>query len=58
MSEELQAEFDQGESGASNVYPAQCSSLRKNGYVVIKVSTAWCCKQVLIISFKYNLFSS
>lgn len=37
MSEELQADFEGGDSGASNVYPAQCSSLRKNGHVVIKV---------------------
>ncbi|XP_047488766.1 eukaryotic translation initiation factor 5A-1-like isoform X1 [Penaeus chinensis] len=36
MSEELQADFEGGDSGASNVYPAQCSSLRKNGHVVIK----------------------
>ncbi|XP_018014450.1 eukaryotic translation initiation factor 5A [Hyalella azteca] len=36
MSEELNAEFETAESGVSNVYPAQCSSLRKNGYVVIK----------------------
>jgi len=36
MSEELQADFEGGDSGASKVYPAQCSSLRKNGYVVIK----------------------
>lgn len=36
MSEELQNEFEQADAGASKVYPAQCSSLRKNGYVVIK----------------------
>ncbi|KAK7082326.1 Eukaryotic translation initiation factor 5A-1 [Halocaridina rubra] len=36
MSEELQADFDGGDAGASDVYPAQCSSLRKNGHVVIK----------------------
>jgi len=36
MSEELNTDFEGGESGASEVYPAQCSSLRKNGYVVIK----------------------
>merc|ERR1712105_523329 len=36
MSEELQADFEGGDAGASNVYPAQCSSLRKNGHVVIK----------------------
>lgn len=36
MSEELQAEFESADSGASKVFPAQCSSLRKNGYVVMK----------------------
>ncbi|XP_064610474.1 eukaryotic translation initiation factor 5A-1-like [Liolophura sinensis] len=28
--------FDTVESGASNTYPAQCSSLRKGGHVVMK----------------------
>ncbi|MPC26744.1 Eukaryotic translation initiation factor 5A [Portunus trituberculatus] len=36
MSEELQTDFEGGDAGASKVYPAQCSSLRKNGHVVIK----------------------
>jgi len=36
MSEELQADFESADSGASKVFPAQCSSLRKNGYVVMK----------------------
>merc|ERR1712168_1160959 len=37
MSEELgDNTFETAESGASNVYPAQCSTLRKNGYVCIK----------------------
>merc|ERR1712008_508247 len=36
MSEELATDFGGGDSGASNVYPAQCSSLRKNGFVCIK----------------------
>merc|ERR1712142_517356 len=37
MSEELgDNTFETAESGASTVYPAQCSSLRKNGYVCIK----------------------
>lgn len=30
------ANFSSGESGASDTYPAQCSSLRKNGHVMIK----------------------
>jgi len=29
-------DFDSGSSGASLSYPVQCSSLRKNGFVVIK----------------------
>jgi len=29
-------DFEGGDSGASQTYPAQCSSLRKNGHVVIK----------------------
>ncbi|XP_071537109.1 eukaryotic translation initiation factor 5A-1 [Panulirus ornatus] len=34
--DEIQADFEGGDSGASQVFPAQCSSLRKNGHVVIK----------------------
>lgn len=30
------ADFEGGESGASTTIPAQCSSLRKNGHVMIK----------------------
>lgn len=29
-------EYEQGKSGASETYPMQCSSLRKNGHVMIK----------------------
>ncbi|XP_028393784.1 eukaryotic translation initiation factor 5A-1-like [Dendronephthya gigantea] len=29
-------DFEGGSSGASDTYPAQCSSLRKNGHVMIK----------------------
>ena len=31
-----QVDFQQAESGASNSFPQQCSSLRKNGFVLIK----------------------
>jgi len=31
-----ESDFQQTSSGASSTYPAQCSSLRKNGFVVIK----------------------
>lgn len=48
MSEELQTDFEGGDAGASKVYPAQCSSLRKNGHVVIKVSlVCWLMSQIL-----------
>jgi translation initiation factor 5A len=33
---ETDVNFDSGESGASKTFPAQCSSLRKNGYVMLK----------------------
>lgn len=29
-------DYEQGESGASETYPQQCSALRKNGHVMIK----------------------
>lgn len=34
--QELEADFECAESGASETYPQQCSALRKNGFVMIK----------------------
>ena len=37
MSEiDAEGDFDQASSGASDTYPAQCSSLRKGGHVLLK----------------------
>lgn len=36
MAEHQEEEFESVSSGSSQAYPAQCSSLRKNGYVLIK----------------------
>jgi len=36
MSADLDCDFQQAQSGASESYPIQCSALRKNGFVLIK----------------------
>ena len=36
MADSGDQDFQSGDAGSSKTYPAQCSSLRKNGFVMIK----------------------